>query len=187
MSAHDSMMKVMMRPRTLVLIGALSLAAGWTAGTTSSPATQDAAAERRTGPRPLDVEPAKGGPYTEQLRQKLKEHPRSPIPGRNPFVFGSRHAPPALVRRAEMSAAAPEPDAGPALAASPFAMFRLSGVASTRKDGAVVLTAILIDNETMVLVKAGDRLSGGHSVLRIEEQAVVIADAAGVEQVIRLP
>ncbi len=84
-----------------------------------------------------------------------------------------------------MSAAAP--DAGPALAASPFPMFRLSGVASTQKDGAVVLTAILIDNGTMVLAKVGDKLSGGHSVLRIEETAVVIVDAAGAEQMLRLP
>jgi hypothetical protein len=63
----------------------------------------------------------------------------------------------------------------------------LSGIAATEKDGAVVLTAIVIDNGSMIFAKAGDKLSGGHSVVRVEEKAIVIADAAGVEQVLRLP
>ena len=63
----------------------------------------------------------------------------------------------------------------------------MSGIASSEKDGTVVLTAIVIDNGSMVFAKAGDKLSGGHSVLRVEEKAIVIVDAAGVEQIVRLP
>jgi hypothetical protein len=178
------MMIPMMRPRTVVLIGALSLAAGWMVGTVSTPA-QDPPVERRSGPRPLGVPAAKGGPYTEQLRQKLDEQPRSPVRGRNPFVFGSRRTPSAAPERTGVTAA--EPEFSPAPTAPPVPMFRLSGVASTEKDGAVVLTAILIDNGSMVFAKAGDKLSAGHSVLRVEEKGVVIVDTSGVEQVLRLP
>ena len=180
-------MMLMIRPRTVVLIGAISLASGWMAGNIASPATQEAPAQRRsTGPRPL------GGatsvvPYTAQLRQKLEEHPRSPRPGRNPFMFGSRPAAPI----APMSRAEARDDVQPEervfVLPPPAPAFKLSGIAANEKDGAVVLTAIVIDNGSMTLVKAGDKLSGGHSVLRVDEKSIVIVDAAGIEQIIRLP
>jgi hypothetical protein len=179
-------MMAMIRPRTVVLIGTISLSAGWMAGTMSSPATQEAPAQRRAGPHPLGSPATSVAPYTAQLRRKLDEQPRSPVPGRNPFVFGSRgafSAPP--MRRDERQASEPEPP--PAPAPPPLPAFKLSGIAASEKDGAVVLTAIVIDNGSMVFVKAGDTLSGGHSVLRVEEKAIVIADAGGVEQVLRLP
>jgi len=176
----------MIRPRTVVLIGSITLVSGWWAGTMMSPASQEAPAQHQTGLRPLGV-PASGTSYTAQLRRKLDEQPRSPVPGRNPFVFGSRRPfAGAPVSRAE--APAMEPDSSPA-PAPPLRVpaFKLSGIASSEKDGAVVLTAILIDNGSMVFAKAGDKLSGGHSVLRVEEKSVVIVDAAGVEQIVRLP
>ncbi len=174
-----------MRPKTVVLIVALSLAAGWMVGTVSTP-TQDAPAARRSGPRPLGVPAPQGGPYTEQLRQKLDEQPRRPVRGRNPFVFGARRAPSAApVQRTDVTAV--EPEFRPAPTAPPVPMFRLSGVASTEKDGVVVLTAILIDNGSMVFAQTGDKLSGGHSVRRVDEKAVVIVGASGVEQTLRLP
>ena len=183
------MMIQMMRPRTAILIGALSLAAGWMAGQTTAPSTPAPPAERRSAPRPLGSPAREVGTYTQQLRQKLTAQPRSPMPGRNPFVFGSRGAElsSAAVRRAERPAAAAEAEALPEPAPPALPQFKLSGVASTEKDGAAVLTAILIDNGSMVLAKAGDRLSGGHVVLRVEERAVVIVDADGVTQTVRLP
>ena len=84
------MMLPMIRPRFVVLIGAFSLTAGWMVGTTRSPALQEPAAQRRTGIHPLGVPAGTVAPYTAQLRRKLEEQPRSPVPGRNPFVFGSR-------------------------------------------------------------------------------------------------
>lgn len=182
------MMILMIRPRTVVLIGALSLAAGWVAGNTSSPVTQEAPAQRRTGPRPLGSPATSVAPYTAQLRQKLDAQPRSPAPGRNPFVFGSRRAAPsAPLSRAEARAEEPEARTTLLPPLPPFPAFRLSGIAAREKDGAVVLTAILIDNGSMLFAKAGDQLSGGHSVLRVDEKSIVIVDAAGIEQIIRLP
>ncbi len=179
----------MIRPRTVVLIGSISLAAGWIGGAMTTPAPQEApAAQRRSGPRPLGVSATSATPFTEQLRRKLEEQPRSPVPGRNPFVFGSRR-PGVSAPSSRAEARAMEPEAPPAPAPLPprFPVFKLSGIASSDKDGTVVLTAIVIDNGSMVFAKAGDKLSGGHSVLRVEEKAIVIVDAAGVEQVVRLP
>lgn len=177
-------MMAMIRPRTVVLIGTISLFAGWMAGTISSPATQDAPAQRRIGPRPLGSPATSVAPYTAQLRRNLEKQPRSPVPGRNPFVFGSRGSFSAPAKRPAAQQAS-EPEARPTL--PPLPAFKLSGIAASEKDGAVVFTAIVIDNGSMVFVKVGDKLSGGHSVVRVEEKAIVMADAAGVEQVLRLP
>ena len=69
----------------------------------------------------------------------------------------------------------------------PMPVFKLSGIASNAEDGATVLTAILNDNGAMVFAKAGDRLSNGYSVVRVEETSVTLADATGITQTIRLP
>ena len=66
-------------------------------------------------------------------------------------------------------------------------MFKLSGVASNTENGATVLTAIVIDNGSMVFVKTGDKLSNGYSVVRVDELSMTLVDAAGVTQTIRLP
>jgi hypothetical protein len=71
--------------------------------------------------------------------------------------------------------------------APPAPQFRLSGIASNQQDGAVVLTAIIIDNGVMVFAKAGDKLSNGHTVQRIDEASVTLVDAEGVTQTLRLP
>ena len=178
-------MLAMIRPRTVVLIVGLSLTAGWMARTLSSPAAQDAPTQQRTGPRPLGMPATSAATYTAQLRRKLEEQPRSPVPGRNPFVFGSRPSAPAPLSRPRATTTEPEPESRPAPPV--FSPFKLSGIAASEKDGAVVLTAIVIDNGSMVFAKAGDKLSGGHSVLRVEEKSIVIADAAGGEQILRLP
>lgn len=69
----------------------------------------------------------------------------------------------------------------------PMPVFRLSGIAANTENGAAVLTAIVIDNGAMVFVKAGDKLSNGYSVVRVEEMSVTLVDATGVTQTIRLP
>ena len=181
------MMLAMIRPQTVVLIVGLSLSAGWMARTISSPAMQEAPAQQRTGPRPLGMPATSVATYTAQLRRKLEEQPRSPVPGRNPFAFGSRRpSAPAPLSRSRTTATEPEPESRPAPPPA-FSPFKLSGIATSEKDGVVVLTAVVIDNGSMVFAKAGDKLSGGHLVVRVEEKAIVIADAAGVEQILRLP
>jgi hypothetical protein len=174
-----------MHPRTVALIAALSLASGWLASTVVSQDPQSTVpADAPRGPRPLGRQDAVA-PYTQQLRLKLQEHPRSPSPGRNPFVFGQRRpaTAPAASRATELASPPAEPIEAPI---APVLRFDLSGIAMNRQDDVEVFTAIVNDNGNMVFVKAGDRLSNGYTVVRVEEATVVIADIAGVELILRL-
>jgi hypothetical protein len=76
------------------------------------------------------------------------------------------------------------PVAPPAVA---MPIFKLSGIAANAEDGTTVLTAILNDNGAMVFAKAGDKLSNGYSVVRVEDTSVTLVDSTGVTQTIRLP
>ena len=120
--------------------------------------------------------------FTQQLRERLKTQV-TPERGRNPFVYGARHSAAPSVRSeepAEVAVAPPPPE-------PPLPIFKLSGIAASQQDGATVLTAIVIDNGVLVLAKAGDQLSNGHSVVRVDEMSVTLIDAAGVTQTLRLP
>ncbi|MEO8678436.1 MAG: hypothetical protein ABI665_05280 [Vicinamibacterales bacterium] len=186
-----------MQTRTVVLIGTLSLAAGWLVGTSSISQDRQAPAgstTARRGPRPLGssrtAEPL--APFTEQLRQKMQDVPRSPKPGRNPFSFGARRPPMAAARGsrhadapADVDAAVDAPPApAPFIAARP--RFELSGIASTERDRKSTLTAILLDNGSLVFAVVGEKLAGGYVVAKVGETSVVITDPFGVEQTVSL-
>jgi hypothetical protein len=183
------MMWKTMQTRTVVLIGSLSLAAGWLFGTTtvsqSPSAPVGGAAGVRRDPRPLGSPPQEpAAPYTEQLRLRMQEVPRSPSPGRNPFSFGSRRKPvaPAPNRAIESPSMTEAPP--PVLPQRP--RFTLSGIASSERDGKTTLTAILTDNGTLLFATVGEKLAGGYSVTGITETTMVIADPSGAEQTITL-
>lgn len=175
-------------PGTVLLVGALSLSAGWLAGRSAAPsqAPLDApAARQRAGSRPAgtaeDV-----APFTGQLRKRLDAQPSTPTTGRNPFVFGSRRS--ASVTRDRVEAeAAPAPMPEPVPFTPPAPQLKLSGIAANMEAGATVLTAIINDNGALVFVKAGDKLPSGATVIKVEEAGVVIMDPAGITQTIRLP
>jgi hypothetical protein len=176
-------------PGTVLLIGALSLSVGWMAGrsSTASQSPQDApTARQRAGARPAgaadDV-----APFTGQLRKRLETQPaHPPAIGRNPFVFGSRRAPSgASIRQEAVAAPAPPPE--PVAFTPPAPQFKLSGIASSQEGGALVLTAIINDYGALVFAVTGEKLSNGATVVSISETAVVIMDAAGVSQTLRLP
>ncbi len=177
-------MNVTLTPRLVGLMVAVSLAVGWMGSSmTQSPAP--AQSSNAGAVRPLGGQPTVA-PRAEALRQRLSEPPL-PSRGRNPFVFSTRAPRPGGVRERE-----PEAAPAPAILASmqmaaPLPVFRLSGVASTVQDGVAVLTAILNDNGAMVFAKAGDKLSRGYTVVRVEEMSVTLSDADGVTQTIRLP
>lgn len=173
-------------PVTVLLIGALSLAVGWWAGTsTTSNQLQEApAALQRSGARPSasadDV-----APFTGQLRQRLDARPpRTPSIGRNPFTFSSRRPSPVALQRAETMA---DTVSVPVPFTPPAPQFKLSGIAVQQDAETVVLTAIINDNGSLAFVKTGDKLSNGFSVIRVDETTVVIIDTAGVTQTLRLP
>ena len=177
-----------MTPQTVLLIGALSLTAGWLVGrsASSNQSPQDASAARQpSGPRPLGSA-ANGAPFTRQLRDRLDaQPPRTPSVGRNPFVFSTRR--PAKVIRQTEEPMAVSAAALPMPFTPPSPQFKLSGIASSQEAGAAVLTAIVNDNGTLVFATSGGKLSNGFSVVRVDDTSIVIVDAAGVTQTLRLP
>jgi hypothetical protein len=168
--------------RSVGVIVSAALAAGWIGATLTRDAapaqsTRSSITARSTAAAPV--------PHAEKLRERMAEPPL-PSRGRNPFVYAARTA---TIRDHQLhgneSPAAIAPPAMPP--APPAPIFRLSGIASNTENGFAVLTAIVIDNGTMVFAKAGDKLSNGHSVVRIDEQSITLVDASGVTQTLRLP
>jgi hypothetical protein len=175
-------MAVTLTPRVVGLLVAGALATGWlSASLTQDPAP--AQLSRASGPRPLGAPVAM--PRTETLRQRLSEPP-SPGRGRNPFVYGAR-APMRPSVRGQQYASSEAPSMAVAPDVPPMPVFKLSGIASNAEGGVTVLTAILNDNGAMIFVKAGDQLSNGYSVVRVDDSSVTLADATGITQTIRLP
>jgi len=175
-------------PGTVLLIGVLSLTAGWLAGTSSSSNQQpgSASARPRTGPRPLGSQ-ADAAPFTRQLRERLDPRPaRVPATGRNPFVFGARRAP-SVARFSDELVAPPAPPPAALPFTPPVPQIKLSGIAASQEGGVTVLTAIISDNGALAFVKTGDKLPGGATVIKVEETGVILMDPAGITQTIRLP
>jgi hypothetical protein len=173
-------MTLVMSPRTsLALFVATALATRLIGGGSS----QDTGARepRETSARPAVSEPSRFA-YSEQLRERLKT-PVTPQPGRNPFLYGARHA----ARPSAGEAPMPEAAAPVLPPAPPAPPFKLSGIAMSGQGDAAVLTAIVIDHGVMVFAKAGDRLSNGHTVVRVDEMSVTLIDAEGVTETVRLP
>jgi len=174
-------MALTLTPRAVSLIVAAALGAGSMSAslTQNPPPAQTSRAARAPRSMPTVI------PQAERLHERLKTPPL-PAPGRNPFVYGT-HAPrpssPAAGQRDE----ADVQRSAPVQLEPPAPMFKLSGVASNMENGATVLTAIVIDNGSMVFVKTGDKLSNGYSVVRVDELSMTLVDAAGVTQTIRLP
>jgi len=79
------------------------------------------------------------------------------------------------------------PMAPPMPMTPPASLFKLSGIASSLQDGTTVWTAIINDHGSLAFVKEGEPLSNGYRVVRVEETGVVIIDAAGITQTLRLP
>ena len=174
-------MAITLTPRSIGLIVSTALAAGWIGASATQQPAPSQSTSRSVAKRsePMSV------PHAEKLRERLAEPPL-PSRGRNPFVYGARTAP--VIRDHQqhgaegVALAAPPPPSLP-----PPLVFKLTGIASNTENGVAVLTAIVNDNGLMVFVKAGDKLSNGYSVVRIDEVSATIVDASGVTQTIRLP
>ena len=164
---------------------AAALAAGWMGSSITQGPSLEQSSRASGGPRPLGA-PAPM-PRAEALRQRLSEPP-PPGRGRNPFVYGSR-APMRSTSFRDRGASPIEAPVRTAIepAVPPLPIFKLSGIASNAEGGATTLTAILNDNGAMVFAKAGEKLSNGYSVVRVEETSVTLVDSAGVTQTIKLP
>ena len=175
-------MAVTLTTRSVGMIAATAVAAGWLGATLMQPAVPEQSLRASSARRSAEQQAV---PRADRLRERLAEPPL-PSRGRNPFVYGARTGPSTRDHQLhgnEAVAPAPLPIALP----PPPPIFKLSGVASNVENGVAVLTAIVIDNGSMVFVTAGDKLSNGHSVIRVEEMSVTLADATGVTQTIKLP
>ena len=177
---------MVLTPRSVGLMVAAALATGWFGASITQRPASEQLSRPSGGPRPLGA--AAPMPRAENLRQRLSEPPM-PGRGRNPFVFGSRPTVRSGAFRDRGASGIPETPPPPVYVppAPPLPVFKLSGIASNAEGGATVLTAILNDNGAMVFVKAGDRLSNGYSVVRVDETSVTLVDATGITQTIRLP
>jgi hypothetical protein len=175
-------MAVTLTTRSVGVMVSAALTAGWIGATlTNDPAPAQSPRSSITA-RSTDAAPVR---HTEKLRERMAEPPL-PSRGRNPFVYA---VPTATIRDHQVHGN--ESPAAAAMTAMPLAppapTFRLSGIASNTENGVAVLTAIVIDNGSMVFAKAGDKLSNGHSVVRIDEQSITLVDGSGVTQTLRLP
>jgi hypothetical protein len=175
-------MAVTLTARSVGLIAAAAVAAGWLVATLTQPAAPQQSPGGSNASRSIEPQTV---PRAEKLRERLAEPPL-PSRGRNPFVYGARTARSTRDHQVHgVEAVAPTPPPMPV--EPPRPVFKLSGIASNLEDGVAVMTAIVIDNGSMVFVKAGDKLSNGYSVLRVEETSVTLSDATGVTQTIKLP
>jgi hypothetical protein len=64
-------------------------------------------------------------------------------------------------------------------------IFSLAGIGSTSSADGVLLTAVLSDGNTVHLVNAGQTL-GGYTIVAVTEDSVTLADAQGLQTVLRL-
>jgi len=160
---------------------ATAAATGWLI--TGSVTQETPVREARPASRPADAVPDVSFKYSDELRERLNRHV-TPDRGRNPFLYGSRHAAAPAMRRDEAVEIPPVPMPPPE---PPAPVIRLSGIASDQQDGVVVLTAIVSDNGRLVFAKVGDTLPSGFTVQKIDEFSMTLVDAAGVTQTIRLP
>lgn len=173
-----------MAPKSVGLIGAACLSAGWLVASLLTPpvARLQTLPERRTVATPQVDE----APATPALLLPLRTASAvaPPAARRNPFVYARRATPDSSDMRAGPDTprqggadGLPAP-AGPTVVAPPFT---LSGIAATGD----VRTAVLSDGTTVHLVTTGQSI-GAYLVVAVSDDAVTLADTAGERFVIRL-
>ena len=173
-----------MSPTSVGRVLATAAATGWLITGSVKQDAPEVREPRASGAPPTVTNTVIPTHFTEKLRDRLNQA-AVPSRGRNPFRYGARHA--ATPRDAAAAPAEPVSALPPPPAEPPLPVFKLSGIAASQQDGVNVLTAIVIDNGVMVFVKAGDKLSNGYSVVRVEEGSITLSDANGVTQTLRLP
>jgi hypothetical protein len=172
-----------MSQQTLGLVGAACLVAGWMLASTARPPvaqTQGGAAGRA-----VPAAPAMAVPTFDTLHQRLEQAPPAPQPQRNPFAFEPRR--PDEPRAAAPAEAGRAPEIDPPAPPVPVApLLQLVGVAADLTDDGIIRTAILSNGREMWLLKVGGQLPDGRTIVRVEDDAVALADAFGQELVLRL-
>jgi hypothetical protein len=170
-----------MSPTSVGRFVVTAVATGWLITSSVKPDVPGERDPQASGARPTGPASVPKAKFTEQLHERLRGT-ATPERGRNPFTYGTRRSAPRELTPDDTAPAAIPPPVVP-----PPPLFKLSGIATSQKDGVIELTAIVIDNGVMVFARTGDRLSNGYSVLSVEEGAITLVDANGVTQTLRLP
>jgi hypothetical protein len=149
--------------RTVALVAAVCVTIGWLLAATLTPPV----ARLQSLPEQQQLRPAATdqAPFTEQLNLRLRDAPRPPTTGRNPFSFGAR------TRRATPAPGLESTpvDAAPAMAA-PTLAYSLSGIGITSE----LRTAVLTDGLSVHIVKINDVIAG-YTVVEITDSSVTLA------------
>lgn len=171
-----------MSPRVAASIAVLAVLVGaWLALPRGPAATPRAPVRARDAGADADAATlGSNSQFSARLQRALRSAPPRPAPRRNPFVFASQTAlPPGGTRDL--------PIYTPPVAVAPAPpVMTLAGVATTDTPDGPVRTAVISTRGQVLLVKAGDALPLGLSVVRVDDDRVVLADAAGVETTLRL-
>ena len=129
-------------------------------------------------PRRVVAAQAQAAGDIQELAVRLQAGVRAEVafrePERNPFRFSSRADPPKTTP--ELEPAAPAAAAVPAPPALP--VLSLIGVAADDVDGVIQRTAIISTGQSVLLVREGDAVGAGYTVLKVEEGAVDLTSTA---------
>lgn len=171
--------------RLALSCGALALVAGWWLALAGPPPSGAGGAGDAAAVRPAAMALAGGGesPFSARLRRERAQLPPAPAVRRNPFLFAGGAAP-ATAAAVSMPAASSVPPPLPPSGPPPMT---LAGVAVTETDAGTVRTAVVSVDGQVLLVRPGDALPDGRRVVRVEDDHLVLADAAGTETILRLP
>jgi hypothetical protein len=168
-----------MPPRTVAVIGAVCLTIGWLlASTVSPPVATSQSLPARVPPTIPVPEPVS----TARLQLTLPQTAPAPVSRRNPFVFATASR---STARAESRSGGESREVAsvgsdvPRIPSGP--QFSLLGLATSGE----ARTAVLSDGQTVFLVKAGEQV-GAYQVADITDASITLADASGVQHVLRL-
>lgn len=163
--------------RTVGLVAALCLLAGWLMGSLVLPPVARLQSNSAVA-QPVEPVPPPAPAYADRLRTKLREAPPAPQSKRNPFLFEAVR-PPAPTRTREVDA---DP---PATIEQRAPTFDLAGIATSDGVDGIVRTAVLSTRGDVVLARVGDMLADGSRVVSIDDASVTL-DVAGQPLVLRL-
>ena len=155
---------------TLWLTGG-GLLATWLAVSPSNTATHDPSAISAGHLASEEISAAELAAGAARLRQHPDRTALRPST-RNPFKFAHSSSAPRPVQ---------PPVAASAPAAPPAPVLTLSGITEQKRAGESKRTAVIFGEGQLYLVSAGDAVAGRYRVARVESDAVVLQDDAGVE------
>ncbi|MGQ0734552.1 MAG: hypothetical protein ACT4QD_12965 [Acidobacteriota bacterium] len=171
-------------PRTVTLVGAVGVTAGWLLASIVSPpvARVQSLPERRV---PAAAKSQPEATLVEPLKLVAPPAPTPPTPGRNPFVFEAP-TPVALPMPTPTEAGSGGvPTASASVSPVTYPTLTLAGIATRVTPAGLVRTAVLSDGRSVFLARAGEA-AGVFQVLDVAESSVIVQREGGPRLVLEL-